>query len=272
MLKLRLGLQHTRGESLLMRSTYAPTAHLNFAPGTGHTAPGGPPAYDPEIANLFGELRRYIGLPIPQIAHHIASHPNVIAALEAGRIDLLPPWSETARVVTAYIGIARLDPRPALERLALLMGVAKQTSPAAPRASYASPPDEAASPVARILGRFADAAARARNDAAEPGFLAEWAAHLKETANCLKASLWKARAPVRWVIAGALALIVIGSAAPSGVLQASVGGISQPISGLWRKISGQTQNVRIIVRDGMKWIEADDPRERRSDKLPSRRS
>jgi hypothetical protein len=90
--------------------------------------------------------------------------------------------------------------------------------------------------------------------------------------DCLKASLWKARAPVRWVIASALALIVIGSAAPSGVLQASVGGISQPISGLWRKISGQTQDVRIIIRNGLKWIEADDPRDRRSDKLPSRRS
>ncbi|MGA7118181.1 MAG: hypothetical protein WBY12_13410, partial [Hyphomicrobium sp.] len=156
---------------------------------------------------------------------------------------------------------------------ALLMGVARHAAPVTPvAAAYASPPDEAASPVARILGRFAEAAARARSEAAEPGLLAEWAAHLKETANCLKASLWKARAPVRWVIAGALVLIVIGSAAPSGVLQASVGGISQPISGLWRKISGQTQNVRIIVRDGLKWIEADDPRERRSDKLPSRRS
>lgn len=255
-----------------MRSTYAPTAQSGFAPGMAATGAGTSPVYDPEIAKLFGELRRYMGLPIPQIAHHIATHPNVIAALEAGRIDLLPHWSETARVVTAYIGIARLDPRPALERLSLLMGVSRHMAPVAPVAAYASPPDEAASPVARILGRFAEAAARARNEAAEPGLLAEWAAHLKETANCLKASLWKARAPVRWVIAGALALIVIGSAAPSGVLQASVGGISQPISGLWRKISGQTQHVRIIIRDGLKWIEADDPRERRSDKLPSRRS
>ncbi len=256
-----------------MRSTYAPAAHLSFAPGTGHSAPGTAPAYDAEIANLFAELRRYLGLPIPQIAHHIATHPNVIAALEAGRIDLLPGWSETARVVTAYIAIARLDPRPALERLAVLMGVARHAAPIAPRAaSYASPPDEAATPVARILGRFAEAAARARDEATGPGLLAEWAAHLSETANCLKASLWTARAPVRWVIGGALALIVIGSAAPSGVLQASVGGISQPISGLWRKISGQAQDVRIIVRDGLKWIEADDPRDRRSDKLPSRRS
>ncbi len=81
-----------------MRSTYAPTAHVSFAPGTGHSAPGTPPAYDPEIANLFAELRRYLGLPIPQIAHHIASHPNVIAALEAGasiccRAGAKPPAS-----------------------------------------------------------------------------------------------------------------------------------------------------------------------------------
>jgi hypothetical protein len=239
----------------------------------GHSAPGTPPGYDPEIANLFAELRRYLGLPVAQIAQHVGTTPNVIAALEAGRIDQLPGWSETARVVIAYIGIARLDPRPALERLSVLMGVARNAAPIASHAaSYASPPDEAATPVARILGRFAEAAARARAEASEPGLLAEWAAHLKETANGLQASLWNARAPVRWVIAGALALIVIGSAAPSSVLQASVGGISQPISGLWRKISGQTQEVRIIIRDGLKWIETDDPRDRRADKLPSRRS
>jgi hypothetical protein len=260
-------------ESLLMRSTYAPTAQMRFAPGTGHSAAGTPPAFDPEIAKLFAELRRYLGLPVAQVAHQIGTHPNVIAALEAGRIDLLPGWSETARVVVAYIAIARLDPRPALERLSVLMGVARTAPPIAPRsAPYASPPDEAATPVARILGRFAQAAARAKAEASEPGLVAEWVEHLKETANGLQASLWRARAPVRWVIAAALALIVIGSAAPSAVLQASVGGISQPISGLWRKISGQTQAVRIILRDGLKWIEADDPRERRSDKLPSRRS
>ncbi len=80
------------------------------------------------------------------------------------------------------------------------------------------------------------------------------------------------RAPVRWVSAAAIGLIIVGSAAPSGVLQASVGGISQPISGLWAKLSGQGSNIRVIIRDGLKWIEADDPRERRSDKLPSRGS
>ncbi len=135
-----VGVQHSRGESLLMRSTYAPASHVNFAPGAGHGAVGHSPGSDPEIAHLFSELRRYLGMPLPQIAHHVATHPNVIAALEAGRIDLLPGWSETARVVTAYIGIARLDPRPALDRLAVRMGVAINSAPSAYRPAVSAAP------------------------------------------------------------------------------------------------------------------------------------
>ncbi len=254
-----------------MRSAFAPTSHPNRAPN-----PRGAPLPDPEIARLFSELRQYLGLAIPQVAQMIAAHPGVIAALEAGRIDLLPPWSETARIATAYIALARLDPRPALDRLAVLMGVsipaATYAQPAAHPVTHSQRPQEAATPVARILGRLSEAASRAREQAPTPGILAEWAAHLKETAAGISASIRAMRAPVRWVAAAALALILLGSAAPSGVLQASVNGLSQPISGLWNKLSSQGSTIRVIVRDGLKWIEAEDPRERRSDKLPSQGS
>jgi hypothetical protein len=254
-----------------MRSAFAPTSHSNTAATTRAA-----PRHDPEIARLFSELRHYLGLPIPQVAQHIATHPGIIAALEAGRIDMLPPWSETARIVTAYITLAHLDPRPALDRLAALMGVSIPATPSFQAnhqtASRPQSHDDAATPVARILGRLSDAAHRAREQAVTPGVLAEWVAHLKETAEGLAASVRAMRAPVRWVGSAAIALILLGSAAPSGVLQASVNGISQPISGLWHKLSGQGTAIRVIVRDGLKWIEADDPRERRSDKLPSHRS
>ena len=258
-----------------MRSAYRPTSPSNSVTFPHPIA--GVTTADPEIARLFSDLRNYLGLPIPQIAQHIATHPGVIAALEAGRIDLLPPWSETARIVSAYVALARLDPRPALDRLSILMGVSIPATqyyspPSHETAAHPQIPDEAATPVARILGRLSDAANRAREQAATPGILAEWAAHLSETAGGLTSSVRAMRAPVRWVAAAAIALILLGSAAPSGVLQASVNGISQPMSGLWKKLSGQAAGVRVIVRDGLKWIEADDPRERRSDKLPSHRS
>lgn len=250
-----------------MRSAFAPTSHSYNA-----DVPRAAPYHDPEIARLFSELRQYLGLPIPQAAQMIAVHPGVIAALEAGRIDVLPPWSETARVVTAYIALARLDPRPALDRLAMLMGVSIPAAPPAHALAHPEPHRDGATPVSRILGRLSEAASRARDQAATPGVLAEWSAHLQETAAGLAASARALRAPVRWVSAAAVTLILLGSAAPSGVLQASVNGLSQPISGLWHKLSGQGSTIRVIVRDGLKWIETDDPRERRSDKLPSQRS
>lgn len=259
-----------------MRPPKAPSSHVNFAPRAGVHAGGSAsfaPACDAEIGRLFSELRQYIGRPATHIAQHLGTHPNVIAALEAGRIDLLPGWNETARIVSGYIALARLDSRPALDRLAILMGVSIPVRPGNPAPSLTPPPsDAAATPVARILGRLSEAAHRARREANDPGILVEWVSHLKETIHCLVNSVRLAHAPVRWVMAGALALIVLFSAAPSGVLQASVSGLSQPISGLWRKINGHAGEVRVILRGGLRWIEAEDPRDRRSDKLPSRRS
>jgi transcriptional regulator with XRE-family HTH domain len=262
-----------------MRHTTGPSAHgrhnAHAASGSAFTARHVPGA-DPELARLFTELRQFLGLSAAAVAHHLGTHPNTIAALEAGRVDLLPPWSEAARVVAGYIGLARLDPRPALDRLAMLMGVVV-TAPAVARPAMpsqmpqpAAAPAEPMTPVARILGRLSEAAARARSRDDAPGVLAEWSHTLRETVTGLTASVRGLRAPVRWVMAVAIGLIMIGTAAPSAVLQASVNGFSDPLSGLWRSLSGTAGEVRVQIRNGLKWIDAEDPRARRSDKLPSR--
>jgi hypothetical protein len=266
-----------------MRHATGPSAHGHH---TTHAVSGSAfaarqvPGADPELARLFTELRQFLGLPIAAVAQQLGSHPNTIAALEAGRIDLLPPWSETARVVASYIGLARLDPRPALDRLAVLMGViVTAPAPAGPPAYARMPaaaenvparPADPMTPVSRILGRLSQAAARARSRDDEPGVFAEWVHTLRESVTGLSRTVRGLKAPVRWVVALAIGLAVIGSAAPSGVLQASVHGLSDPISGLWRSLSGTAGQVRVQIRNGLKWIEADDPRARRSDKLPSR--
>jgi hypothetical protein len=260
-----------RSESEFMRSTFNPTS--NSYPGAVQSEPtrGRTPA-DTETARFFFELRRYLRLSTSEVAHRVGTHPNIIVALEAGRIDGLPVWSETARIVTAYIGLARLDPRPALERLSVLMRVAVNAGPHRHHSGAAPDRGAAANPLSRIVSRLSEATARAKSGKGRPEWFIEWMEHIRNTAKALVEIGLPARAPVRWVLAAAFALVVVASVAPSGVLQASVGGIAQPISGLWRKISGEGQAVRVIIRDGLKWIEADDPRERRSDKLPSRRS
>lgn len=261
-----------RGESKFMRSTFAPASSFNAHARQPGRAPERVLA-DAEIARFFIELRRYLRLSIADAARRVATHPDVIAALEAGRIGALPGRNETTRVVTAYIGLAGLDPRPALDRLDVLTRAAANSAPRAqPAARPLTAVPQTSNPVNRIIGRLSQAAARAGIEAEQPAWFAEWTAHMAGTRKRLSGALQSARAPVRWVSAAALGLVVIGSVASSGVLQASVGGIAQPISGLWRKLSGEGRDVRVIVRDGLKWIEADDPRKRRSDKLPSRGS
>jgi hypothetical protein len=255
-----------------MRSTFAPASSFNAHVRQPARASERVLA-DAELARFFIELRRYLRLSTADAARRVATHPDVIAALETGRISGLPGWNETARVVTAYIGLAGLDPRPALDRLHALTRAAANSAPRAhPAASPVTAEAQAVNPVNRIIGRLSQAAARAGMQAEQPAWFAEWTAHMTGALKRLNGALQSARAPVRWVSAAALGLIVFGSVASSGVLQASVGGIAQPISGLWRKLSGEGGDVRVIVRDGLKWIEADDPRKRRSDKLPSRGS
>ncbi|MGE5267856.1 MAG: hypothetical protein ACM3L9_10870 [Deltaproteobacteria bacterium] len=260
-----------RGKSEFMRSTFNPTS-ISY-PGAGRPEPTRRGASaDAEIARFFVELRCYLRLSTAEVAHRVGAHPNIIAALEAGRIDVLPVWNETARIVTAYIGLARLDPRPALERLSVLMRVAVNAGPHRHHPAVAPARSAATSPVSRIVSRLSEATARPKSGAARTEWFTEWMEHIRNSAKAFGEVGVPARAPVRWVLSAAFALIVVASVAPSGVLQASVGGIAQPISGLWRKLSGEGRAMRVIVRDGLKWIEADDPRERRSDKLPSRRS
>lgn len=247
-------------------------------PGSAYT--GHSSANDPEIARLFFELRTFLGLSVPAAAEALATHPGVIAALEAGRIDLLPHWSETARVVSGYIQLAHLEPRPALDRLARRMGIvvtasSPQSFPAPagrPRVQVTGEPDGPGTAVARILGRLSEAALRAQERARTPTIVAEWAQHVKETAEGVRTTVRGVRAPVRWVVAGALGLVVVASTAPADVLQASVSGLSQPITGLWRSLGGQATEVRVKTREGLKWIEVDDPRQRRTDKLPTPRT
>jgi hypothetical protein len=255
-----------------MRSTFAPASPFNAHVRQPARAPERVLA-DAELARFFIDLRRYLRLSTADAARRVATHPDVIAALEAGRISGLLGWNETARVVTAYIGLAGLDPRPALDRLHALTRAAANSAPRAhPMPRPVNAEAESVNPATRIIGRLSHAAARAGMPAEQPAWFAEWTAHLTGALKRLNGALQSARAPVRWVSAVALGLIVIGSVASSGVLQASVGGIAQPISGLWRKLSGEGRDVRVIVRDGLKWIEADNPRKRRSDKLPSRGS
>ena len=54
------------------------------------------------VARFFIDLRQALRLTLPQAAHYVQVHPEVIETLETGQIEFLPPWAETTRVVPRW--------------------------------------------------------------------------------------------------------------------------------------------------------------------------
>lgn len=80
------------------------------------------------ISRLFRDFRSALGLSINQIALRLDTDPGVILALEMGQFGALPPWPETKRVVTAYTAMADIDARPVLSALHEQIGFAAAIS------------------------------------------------------------------------------------------------------------------------------------------------
>jgi len=84
-----------------------------------------------EIAAFFRDLRRVTGKSTGEIAAHLQTDQTVVLALELGRVDLLPNWPETVRVVREYTDMVGLDPRPSLAVLELAL--AERDGPLSPQ-------------------------------------------------------------------------------------------------------------------------------------------
>src|SRR5215471_10356130 len=80
-------------------------------PGSGR-APG-----DPQIGNIFRNMRAAVRASREAIARRLATSVAVIEDLENGAVSTLPQWNETVRIVRAYCELLRLDPEPLLWRL-----------------------------------------------------------------------------------------------------------------------------------------------------------
>ena len=78
------------------------------------------------VARFFIDLRRALRLTLPQAAHYVQVHPEVIETLETGQIEYLPPWSETARIVLTYSSMAGVDGGPVLNAIGGLLAVLAQ--------------------------------------------------------------------------------------------------------------------------------------------------
>lgn len=74
---------------------------------------------------LLVGVRRSLGLSLDELAGRLGILPILAAAFEQGRLESLPPWPQTADIVQRWIGLAGIDPAPALSEFRNAMASAR---------------------------------------------------------------------------------------------------------------------------------------------------
>jgi hypothetical protein len=103
-------------------------------------APPGPPGGDPQLGDIFRNMRAAVRASRETVARRLATSATTIENLERGAVAALPQWPETVRIVRAYCALLNLDPEPLLWRLRALLQQETSAEAAADRAAAAGPP------------------------------------------------------------------------------------------------------------------------------------
>lgn len=224
--------------------------HVSEQPAPVHSAN----AMRDELGQYFFGLRGALGLTAIEAARLLNTTPDVIAALERGVVELLPPWPQTVALVRNYAALACVDGEPSLHWIAAVMQASSSSytagnlpPPAAARPSMASRHSPA---------RRSSSAGRPANG--RPAPLVRMAKLMpKRTLRSVR------RRPARALYATVLpALVVIAALSPSAVAR-----VAAPLQSVVIAVGDQVRVVLAPIHDGHRWIETSDPRQRRGDKL-----
>ena len=166
---------------------------------------------------------------------------------ENGAVSSLPHWRETVRIVRSYCDLLRFDPEPVLWRLRSQFQLV---------ANYARP---ASHPPTQPRTGAPGAGSRGENSVRTP--------HRSRPGRRRRRArtLFVLSAPIVFV-AG---LLYLGQSASKPVYQA-IALLPMPIAGPVRAGVDYLVGLTMPSRDGLTWIEVNDPRSRKADKLPSR--
>jgi hypothetical protein len=249
------------------------------------------------IARFFIDLRQALRLTLPQAAHYLSVQPEVVEALETGQVEYLPAWPETSAIIMTYTSMAGVNGRPVLHAIGTLF--TKLAVPAAPPsrmlAQVAPLPDgyfQRQPPQPQPYGTGSNYPVPAQQGQRvfpprpmqQPRALPQGepdiarSALLVSSRNLFRAgsafangarrlpqeAMNQVRArPQRALYALSLPLGLLLFLMHSSIFAS----VSEPFAGAVRLVSVYFQEHYGAVRDGMRYIEVDDPRSRRGDKL-----
>jgi hypothetical protein len=220
-------------------------------------------------------------LSLPELAARLGTRIDVVTALERGDIGRLPPWPETVRVVTGFTSLARIDPRPVLaiirdhmEGRATVAGSmdAHHRLRAMGRAAAAGG-RVAATTWAAAAGRVAATTRSAASVAwgARQAMVQSWiasdAADMDVEERARHAMAWLGRTGIMVLLV--LLLTFATYLARSTGLEGALADLRTPIGRLMNKtqdyLVGKVSSAS--SSNELKWVDVDDPRTRRADRL-----
>jgi transcriptional regulator with XRE-family HTH domain len=232
------------------------------------------PAPDPAshaalIGRLFLDLRRALHLSLPDVAGRLGTRIDTLEALERGDVRFLPPWPETQRIVSAYTRLAAIDAGPVLAVIRREMDQEVKTLDLAP-----IPSDQSSglrSTRYSVQRAMSSVSGRVRSVARTmPGKGAALPAY--HAARAVAGRLSGGGSRGRWRYLGLLVTIPVAlfvSFGGVGTLRTVAASMPQPIASVAREIDDYFLSLRAEVREGLVWIDVDDPRSRKANKLQS---
>ena len=197
---------------------------------------------DEELAVLFQQMRQVTAVDRTALASHLHTTAGVLCTFEAGEIDSFPPWAETVRIVTTLTKLVGIDSEPILERIA----------------KHAHEPSEISQFTQPISQEILQQEAPAQPEKTER----KKPKKQNLIIPALKFALPSGRAIAVAAIPFAMAFAFM--LAPSLDKQSSLSGpLGNYARAGWEMLLWSSNSVR----DGLRWIETDDPRSRKADKL-----
>lgn len=204
-----------------------------------------------EVMRLLRGIRVAQGLPEAVMAARLGTAPRIVAALEKGDFAGLPEWPETRGIVDRWVAGAGLDPRPALGSLALALQGHRLVG--ASPASFDRKPGKG-------IGRSTDLATgeveSAPPDVAMP----------VRQAFRFAFGLPPSRA-ARWTTIALIAAAIGTTATQTTVVAGALSKLPAPAERAVRSISDYFAVRFAPLYEGHRWIDVEDPRSRRGDKL-----
>lgn len=226
-----------------------------------------PPSRSSVIGPLFRDLRKALHLSLPETAKRLQTTIAVIEALESGEVRRLPAWQETVRVVAVYTRLAGIDPLPVLEVIRRELEEEARTLDLkpAPAAGQSSPRSQLMARVETAAGSVTSLVRSVSSQALPVPLQGRGFLQLLERAGLPMDRMKRPRTLVALMLTLPLALFV--SWGDTGFVRAMATVLPEPLSAFARGVDDMVVRARAPVRDGLTWIEVDDPRSRKGDKL-----